>query len=166
MAALAEQGYLVVVPRMPLNLAVFAPARADDVLAAHPEVTHWAVGGHSLGGAMAAQYASKASASVGGLALWGAYPPASVDLHDAPLRAAVIYADGDGLSSEAEVTAAWQRLPPETTWTLIVGGNHAGFGWYGPQRGDGAATLTREEQQAQAVAATSRAVGGDGGELS
>jgi len=151
MAALAAQGYLVVTPRMPLNLAVLAPGRAQEIIAAHADLP-WAIGGHSLGGAMAAQFAT--TGAVRGLVLWGAYPPAGVDLRGAQLRVAVVYGSADGLSTPAEVEAARLRLPAEATWTLIVGGNHAGYGWYGAQRGDGAATISSEAQEAQAVAAT------------
>ena len=57
--AVAREGYLVVVVPMPLNLAVFAPEKASEVMAAFPEIEHWAVGGHSLGGAMAARFAHR-----------------------------------------------------------------------------------------------------------
>ena len=57
-ARIAERGHLVVIPVMPLSLAVLDPNAADEVIAAHPEVETWVVGGHSLGGAMAAQYAA------------------------------------------------------------------------------------------------------------
>ena len=41
-------------------------------------------------------------------------------------------------------------LMPEGARTIeIVGGNHAGFGAYGPQEGDGTATVSAEEQQGQ-----------------
>src|SRR3954453_23930335 len=49
---IAERGYLVVIPSMPFNFAVFDPNAADGVINDHPEITVWAVGGHSLGGAM------------------------------------------------------------------------------------------------------------------
>ncbi len=58
-ARIAERGHLVVIPVMPLSLAVLDANAADEVIAAHPEVETWVVGGHSLGGAMAAQYAAK-----------------------------------------------------------------------------------------------------------
>ena len=44
-------------------------------------------------------------------------------------------------------------LPEQTLWTLIEGGNHAQFGYYGIQLGDDSATISREEQQAETVAA-------------
>ena len=50
-------GYLVAVIPMPLNLAILGISKADGPIGAHPEITRWAIGGHSLGGSMAAQYA-------------------------------------------------------------------------------------------------------------
>ncbi len=53
---IAAAGYLVIIPSMPLNLAVLAPDRADQIMAAYPAIKKWAIGGHSLGGTMAAAY--------------------------------------------------------------------------------------------------------------
>jgi hypothetical protein len=149
---LAAAGYLVVIAPMPLHLAVFAPNAAAAVIAAHPEIGCWEVGGHSLGGAMAASYA--AVNPVGGLVLWAAYPAASADLSAAELAVVSISASGDGLATPAKIAASRPLLPPDTTWVVIAGGNHAQFGWYGPQAGDGAATISRAAQAAQTVAAT------------
>ena len=38
---------------MPLNLAVFGANSAHAVIDAFPNITSWAIGGHSLGGTMA-----------------------------------------------------------------------------------------------------------------
>jgi dienelactone hydrolase len=153
--ALAAEGYLVVIPPMPLNLAVFAPDRAQEVMAAFPEIDRWAVGGHSLGGAMAARFAYQNPDAVEGLALWAAYPASADDLSGHSLAVTSISGTRDGLSTEDKIAASRALLPPDTTWVPIEGGNHAQFGWYGPQRGDGAATISREQQQEQIVAATS-----------
>ena len=40
--AIAAQGYLVVIPRMPLNLAVLAPERATEIIEGYPEIEAWA----------------------------------------------------------------------------------------------------------------------------
>ena len=53
----ASQGFLVVIPKMPLNLAVFGVDEAAKVIQSYPQIQHWAVGGHSLGGSMAAHFA-------------------------------------------------------------------------------------------------------------
>jgi hypothetical protein len=152
--ALAEDGYLVVIVPMPLNFAVLAPDRAGDVMAAFPGVEHWAVGGHSLGGAMAARFAFKDLNATDGLVLWAAYPASSDDLSGHDLAVASIFGTRDGLATQKEIDASRPLLPPGTTWVAIEGGNHAQFGWYGPQNGDNEATISREDQQAQVIAAT------------
>ena len=67
--AVAVQGFMVVIVKMPLNLAVLRPAAADALISANPQVQSWAVGGHSLGGAMAANYAVDHLGQVRGLVL-------------------------------------------------------------------------------------------------
>jgi dienelactone hydrolase len=152
--AVAEEGFLAVITPMPLKLAVFAPGRAAGAMAAFPEVEHWAVGGHSLGGAMAANFARNNAADVHGLVLWAAYPAGNDDLTDYPLAVSSIYGTRDGLATLDKIDASRSLLPPDTQWTAIEGGNHAQFGWYGPQPGDSQATISQEDQQAQIVAAT------------
>ena len=152
--AIADAGYLVVVPPMPLNLAVLAPDRAKDIQAAFPEVNRWAVGGHSLGGAMAARFAAQNPELVQGLVLWGAYPPSSSSLRDASLEVVSVSGSQDGLATPDKIRASRDLLPAETRWVEIAGANHAQFGWYGSQSGDNDATVTRSVQQDQAVAAT------------
>ena len=154
--ALAEEGYLVVVVPMPLRLAILGPDRATEVMAALPGIERWAVGGHSLGGAMAANYAHSNPEAAQGLALWAAYPTANDDLSGYQLAASSIYGTRDGLATLDEIEASRPLLPPDTQWAAIEGGNHAQFGWYGPQSGDNEPAISREEQQAQIVAATLR----------
>jgi hypothetical protein len=157
--ALAEQGYLAVIVPMPLNLAVFAPNRASQVIAAFPDIQNWVVGGHSLGGAMAASYVYANSSLVQGLFLWAAYPPASDDLSGFDLAVASIYASPDGLATPDKIAASRPLLPAATHWVKIEGGNHAQFGWYGEQPGDNPATISRRDQQAQVVEATAALLG-------
>ncbi|GAB4576467.1 MAG: hypothetical protein Kow0077_32930 [Anaerolineae bacterium] len=150
----AAQGYLAVIVPMPLNLAVLAPGRAGDVIAAFPEITTWVIGGHSLGGAMAANYVRGASKAVRGLVLWAAYPAGIDDLSGQALAVASIYGTLDGLATPEKIEASRPLLPATTRYVPIEGGNHAQFGWYGPQAGDNPATISRADQQAQVVAAT------------
>ncbi len=151
--AIAAEGYLVTIVPMPFNLAVFGVNRADDVRAAHPEITEWAVGGHSLGGAMAASYLYRKPTDESGLALWASYPAGNNSLADRTLPATSIYGTNDGVASE-DFEATRALLPPGTTFVPIEGGNHAQFGSYGLQPGDGVATISPEEQQRQTVVAT------------
>jgi Alpha/beta hydrolase family len=152
--AIAAQGYLVVIVRVPLNLAVLDPAAAADVIAAHPEIKTWVVGGHSLGGSMASNFAHSHPDAVQGLVLWASYPAGSDDLSKSGLKTISISGTLDGLSTPDKISASQNLLPTDTVWVLITGGDHAQFGWYGPQAGDNPATISREEQQAQIVKAT------------
>jgi pimeloyl-ACP methyl ester carboxylesterase len=149
--AIAERGYLVVIPPMPLSLAVLSPEAAQAVMAAHPEINTWAVGGHSLGGAMAANFAWKYPGAVQGLVLVAAYPAQDNSLAMAPIQVISIYASEDGLATKTKIDASRSLLPADTIWEPIAGGNHAQFGWYGDQPGDGLAQITRDQQQAQMV---------------
>lgn len=150
----AEAGYLVALPWMPLNLAVFNPNRADEVIAAYPQVNHWAVGGHSLGGAMAANYLKNHSDKVEGLVLWAAYPAASDGLANFTVRVVSVSASLDGLSTPQKIGDSHPLLPADTRWVVIEGGNHAQFGDYGEQSGDNPARLDAASQQTQAAEAT------------
>jgi hypothetical protein len=149
--AIAEEGYLVVVVSMPLNFAIFNPGAADGVIAAHPEIRRWAIGGHSLGGAMAAQYAADHPGSVAGLALCGAYSAA--DLSASGLQVSSVYGSLDAAAAKIEDPATAALLPATTVYDVIVGGNHEQCGWYTGQPNDPPATVTRADQQARMVAA-------------
>lgn len=155
--AIAAAGYPTVIVPMPLNLAVFGVDRADDVRAAYPQIERWAIGGHSLGGAMAAAYAYRHPGAVQGLVLWASYPAGNNSLADRDDLAVVsISGSLDGLATPEKVEASRPLLPADAEFLVIEGGNHAQFGWYGPQSGDNAATIPHEAQQAQTVDATVR----------
>lgn len=151
---IAEAGYLVVIVPMPFKLAFFDAGRATEVMQAFPAIKQWALGGHSLGGAMAAQFAYQHPDQVAGLALWAAYPAANNSLADRALRVVSIFGTRDGLATGAKIDASRPLLPADTQFVAIEGGNHAQFGWYGKQSGDNDATISRAEQQSQVIAAT------------
>ncbi len=126
---------------MPLALAVLAPNEALEVMAAYPSVESWAVGGHSLGGAMAARLTYTHPEAVDGLVLWAAYPASTDDLSSSDVIVTSIYGTLDGLSTGDKIDASRPLLPGDTQWVPIEGGNHAQFGDYGVQSGDGSATI-------------------------
>ena len=148
---LANRGVLTVITPMPLNLAVFAPNTANEVIDAYPEVDFWAVGGHSLGGAMATQYLAKNPTKADAVLLLAAYPTGSVDLSDSDVVALSMRGTLDGLVSEAEIRDSLPQLPPDAVYEEIGGGNHAGFGDYGSQPNDNPATITNAQQQGVVV---------------
>lgn len=152
--AIAEGGYLVVVPELTLNLAVLDPKAADDVIADHPEIERWVIGGHSLGGAMAADYAREQADSISGLVLWAAYPAGNTDLTQLDVPVASVFGTRDGLTTLDDIEDSRRRLPADTTFVPIEGGNHTQFADYGSQRGDNPATIGPATQQGQAVEAT------------
>jgi pimeloyl-ACP methyl ester carboxylesterase len=147
---------------MPLTLAIINPERANDVINNHPEIERWFLGGHSLGGATAAIYADRNPGVLDGVIFWAAYPPDTNTLADQPeLAVTSIYGTLDGLATVADIEASKALVPPSANFVTIEGGNHAQFGWYGDQAGDNPATITREEQQAQVIAATEAALAGE-----
>ncbi len=149
---LADQGYLVILLRMPLSLAVFSPAKADQVLTAFPQIDKWVIGGHSLGGAMAANYVYNNPGKLKGLVLWASFPADSNSLAAADLAVLSVYGSEDGEVETIESSAS--LLPADTTWVKIEGGNHAQFGDYGPQPGDGEARINQQSQWELGIAAT------------
>ena len=153
---LAERGVFCVIVRMPLNFAFFDVDAASRVIAQYPQVGAWWVGGHSLGGAMAAQWASSHVSEVAGVALLGSY--AACDLSTADLRAEVIYGSADGVLNRQKLEACQDNLPAGAQTLVIEGGNHAGFGDYGPQSGDGEAAISADDQQTQAADAIASAM--------
>lgn len=151
---LAEQGYLVVIPPMPLNLAVLAPEKAMEILQEFPNIQRWVIGGHSLGGAMAAHFVKKHPDNIQGLIFLASYPAEADNLQElSSLKVLSIYASQDGLATPEKVLASRTLLPADTDWVEIVGGNHAQFGWYGNQNGDRPAEISREQQTEQIVSA-------------
>lgn len=154
--ALAAEGHAVAIVEVPLSLAVFEVGAADDVLDA-PQlaaVTRWAVGGHSLGGAMAAQYlAGTQRTDIEGLLLLAAYPPSGADLSDSGVSVTDVTATLDSVLDRERWVAGRALLPENAYRVSIAGGNHAGFGDYGAQPGDTHATCTPEEQLRQTVRA-------------
>lgn len=151
--AIAAEGYLVALVRMPLNLAVLDSERGRSVIAARPEIDRWVMGGHSLGGSMAARFAAMHAQEIDGLLLLAAWPEEGVDLSASGIKVSVVYGSEDGLATPAEVLSARPRLPADTAFVLIEGGNHAQFGRYGRQDGDNEALIPAAAQQAQTVAA-------------
>lgn len=145
MEKLAEKGVLCVILKMPFNLAVLDANAAEGVADDYPEVDHWAVGGHSLGGAMAASYAAKHPGSADALVLLAAY--STSDLTGTGMKVISIYGTEDGVMNAGSYEKYRGNLPADFSETVIDGGCHSYFGNYGLQKGDGEPFISREEQQ-------------------
>ncbi len=154
MRAIAAKGYWVVLVEMPLELAVLAPNSANEILSRFIGIERWAVGGHSLGAAMAASFVYAYPNAVQGLVLWAGYPANNNSLADRTIAVVSVYGSLDGLATPEAVETRKNLLPPNTRYVLLEGGNHAQFGFYGAQQGDNPATMSREEQLRRTVEAT------------
>ena len=144
MMACAEKGILCILLEMPGNLAVLNPNAADGVIEQYPEIESWYIGGHSLGGSMAANYAAKHSSELDGLILLAAY--STSDLKDTSLKVLSVYGGEDRVLNAEKYAENKKNLPEDFTEVIINGGCHAGFGMYGTQDGDGVPELSSEEQ--------------------
>lgn len=153
---IAGRGYLVSIVRMPLSLAVFGIDRADAVIATYPAMRYWVIGGHSLGGSMAASYAKRHPGTVEGMVFWASYPAGTDDLSSTDLKGLSTYGSNDLILNRDTVNTTLPLLPPGTIMQVIEGGNHAQFGNYGPQPYDGVATISAADQQIRAADLTVR----------
>lgn len=151
MRQLSERGILCVLMKMPCNLAVLDINAADDILGQFPKVEAWYIGGHSLGGSMAASYAADNHEELRGLVMLAAY--STQDLRESGLQVVSLYGSNDGILNQEKYAEYRTNLPADAAEIIIEGGNHAGFGSYGEQEGDGKAYIEREEQVAQTASA-------------
>ena len=155
--ALAVRGYLTVIPEFSFDLAVTNPGRAGALIERYADGRRVVLVGHSLGGAMAAQYlaeelrAGRQPAS--GLVLLAAYPPDGSDLTSAGLTALSLRAANDLVADRAKVADGLSRLPYRTRLVEVDGAVHSFFGRYGPQAGDGVPSVSRSAAEEQIIEA-------------
>ncbi|WP_165227348.1 alpha/beta hydrolase [Aquisphaera insulae] len=153
---IAEAGYPVFIVRLPYRFAFreadkqVAVDRARGLIAAHREIDHWVVSGHSLGGALACRAVRSEPAAFAAMVLLGTTHPKEDDLSSLAIPVTKVYASNDGVAPPEKTLANKRLLPAHTRWIEIEGGNHSQFGHYGHQLFDGTATISREEQQASA----------------
>ena len=168
LSKLAAAGIPVVVAKMPANLAVFSPDAGLALTSQVPGTTRWVIGGHSLGGAMAAWSVYAHPSAYVGVVFLAAYPSASRSLASWPRPVLSISASNDGLATPKKIadTVPLLPLPLHTVTGLgqyapsaggysvlyqIQGGNHAQFGSYGLQDGDGSAGISAAAQHAEVL---------------
>lgn len=145
---LAEEGVDCFLVEMPFHLAIFGKNRADRIIKEY-SYEKWYLAGHSLGGAMAADYVAENTEDFAGLIMLAAYP--TKPLVSEELKVLSIYGNKDQVLSKEKLEAGVELVPEHYTEIGLGGANHAGFGNYGPQEGDGEATMERERQQEMTV---------------
>ena len=144
MQSLAENGILCVLVKMPFRLAVLDVNAADGIQEKFPETKDWYIGGHSLGGSMAASYLADHADAFQGLVLLGSY--STTDLRESGLSCLSVYGSEDGVLNREKYEKNKKNLPSDFTERVLQGGCHAYFGMYGSQKGDGEPSITNEEQ--------------------
>lgn len=142
--ALADEGVPTYLLYLPRDIAILNGDAAEKVMDEIP-MNGWVVSGHSLGGVTAAKMAYLDERIVG-LSLWASYAVGKVELSDSSIIAQSISASEDTILSQERYEAGTDKLPNDTEWITIEGGNHAQFGDYGVQDGDGEATISPETQ--------------------
>lgn len=136
-----QTGVTCILVHMPFHMAIFDADAAEGVIAQFPEIRHWYIAGHSMGGAMASKFAADHPDQVEGLILMGAYIYGD-------------YPDEDTLTIYGSLNQSVEdHIDYTENIVEIEGGNHAQFGNYGPQKGDLPATISAQEQQKQTVEA-------------
>lgn len=141
--ALAEQGVQTVIPEFFADLAVTGKDRADALIAHYAAGRTVVIGGHSLGGAMAADYASRNADKLTGLILLAAYPAGGIDLTGTTFTSLSLMGENDQVAAVSAVRGGLAQLSPTSTLEVIPGSVHAFFGRYGPQAGDGIPSVDR-----------------------
>ena len=144
MEKLAEHGIKCIIVRMPHYIALFDANGARGIREQYPEIEKWYLGGHSLGGAMASLYGDRHSTEYEGLVFLASY--ASNDISDTDLKVLIVRGGNDKVINLNRYEECLSNLPKDYKEFVIDGGNHAYFGDYGEQKGDGEATITPEEQ--------------------
>lgn len=150
-AKLAKEGYPVYLVKHTLNLAVTDKNKATTIIA-DEKIENYVIGGHSLGGVMASQFASESSTKqLKGVFLLASYTDEKNKLNNLPISVISIIGSNDGLINKEAYQNGKDYLPDSTLFHTIEGGNHAGFGDYGNQEGDKPASIFPEEQQEETV---------------
>jgi pimeloyl-ACP methyl ester carboxylesterase len=168
LSEVAAAGIPVVIAKASGNLAVLSIDAGIALLGSVAGVSQWVIGGHSLGGAMAAWSVYDHPQAYVGIVFLAAYPGSGTSLAAWSRPVLSLSGSVDGLATPDKVSAALPLLPaPQQTITStaaipagagtasyqIPGGNHAQFGSYGAQDGDGTATIGAAAQQAIVVSA-------------
>ena len=151
---LVESGHLVVIAKQPLGIAFLSTGAFATARAAYQPVTRWVVGGHSLGGIVAATdaetFAGATRDPVVGLLFFASYP--ATNIAQVAVEVLSISGSKDGLSTPARIAAAKPTLPADTRYLVVKGGVHAFFGDYGPQDGDGEPAISHDQARAEIAA--------------
>lgn len=154
---LAKEGVLCVLCKMPCNLAVLDSDAAEGMQEIFPGIDKWYIGGHSLGGLMAAVHVAEHADDYNGLILLAAY--STKDISSSGLQVLSVYGTQDGVLNMEKYTNNLTNLPADRNECIIEAGCHAQFGSYGEQDGDGTPGISGEEQRQITIEAVMELIG-------
>lgn len=132
--ALALRGVVTAVPEAPYDLAILdaarVPATAELLRSGRGLLSglvgpKLAVGGHSLGGVVAA--AAAVDGGFDALVLLAAYPASGDPVESLQIPSLSIAASRDCSAELDDVRAGWQRLPAPTILATVLGSTHYQF---------------------------------------
>ncbi len=162
----SDPSVAVVLVKYPSNLAITNSGKAMKVARELTQFSHWAIGGHSLGGVVAASLVHDHAGFFDGLVLMASWSREATDLSGWENPVLSLYGSEDGIATVKEVRDNSPYLPPgidvaspdelgglaaQTAYFEITGGNHSGFGCYGLQKGDREALIAPADQQEQMI---------------
>ncbi len=108
----------------------------------------WYLGGHSLGGVVASLYLQKHPDAFEGLILFASYTNKQMPER---IKEIVIVGSNDGVINWEALEKGRELASDDYEEHIIEGGNHAQFGSYGFQKGDGQAGISPQEQIRETV---------------
>jgi len=143
---LAFKGFPVFIVKMPLRLAVFNPNAASKIIESNQQIENWVIGGHSLGGSMAALFAYNNSTDIDGIIFLASYPSGSNNFSNYDVEILSIAGTSDGIINSKNLEDAKLLLPKSAEFIEIQGANHSQFGDYGFQSGDNSSQIDKNIQ--------------------
>lgn len=154
---IAKNGTLVIIQKMPFNLAIFGVDKADSIRQNHPKIEKWFISGFSLGGTAASMYIQKHPDQFAGLILYASYTTKQYSIADQSIKVLSLSGTNDGLATPEKIKKESINLPSSTTYKIIDGANHTQMALYNGdhiQSGDNPASITKLEQQKLIIDAT------------
>ncbi len=145
---LNDEGYTTVVAKFPFNIGFFGINKADEIMEKYSDVEKWVLVGHSLGGVSGEVYANENADKLFSLVFLSSY--GTEDLTDTDINVLSIKCSNDTVLDEEGYNDALVNYNQENNnfkEFTIEGGNHAGYGNYGNQKGDGINEIGNDVQQ-------------------
>ncbi|KHS58532.1 hypothetical protein QX51_02300 [Terrisporobacter othiniensis] len=139
----ASYGYKVVAVDMPFNYANFGKNKATKVIEDNPQITKWVIGGDSIGGTVACEYAVN-NKNVEGIVLISSYPRENIS--ELGFKVLSLWGSKDNVVDYKELINSKEQLPKDTKYVEIEGANHSQFANYGMYSGDEEALISSDEQ--------------------